>query len=389
MAAAPAGREKLLGEQPEIFSGDRTKSENFIDQFNTFMMINENHEVMRTPYLRTLFALTLIKGPLVDKWRQAQVRELQNKVNRQQHPIDRADEALWRDFETAFTAAYTDTAKAQNAGNALEQLKMKGSDLDTYTATFKHLVEEAGYDITDKHCYRRYGAGLPKHLLAAILTRDQTPTSFNDWVLAAKTELMKAAEYEAMMGTGRQHYDWRTPRQVEQQHIGHRNGHHHYRNGHRRPHYDADPRPYDPMNVDLPVFTRVNRAYTEQDKNRFKKEGRCFYCDKQGHMARECPQKKYQQPQSQYRPPPSSYRSSSSNSGRKPFKPQSHRPKPQGFRKFNKPRGFGAARSATIEEMDSDQDSIDPPTLAARTAKLSDDQKEEWLHELDGYGVSF
>ena len=39
--------------------------------------------------------------------------------------------------------------------------------------------------------------------------------------------------------------------------------------------------------------------------------------------------------------------------------------------------------------MDSDQDSIDPPTLAAHTAKLSDDQKEEWLQKLDGYEVSF
>ena len=110
-------------------------------------------------------------------------------------------------------------------------------------------------------------------------------------------------------------------------------------------------------------------------------------------MARECPNKKYQHSQSQYRLPPSSYGQSPSQSGRKPFnKPQSHsshRPKPQGFRKYNKPRGFGAARSATIEEMDSDQDSIDPPSLAARTAKLSDDQKEEWLQELDGYGVSF
>ena len=66
-----------------------------------------------------------------------------------------------------------------------------------------------------------------------------------------------------------------------------------------------------------------------------------------------------------------------------------HHPKPQGFRKFNKSCKFGAARSTTIEEMDSDQDNIDPPTLAACTAKLSDDQKEEWLQELDGYGVSF
>ena len=53
-----------------------------------------------------------------------------------------------------FIAAYTDIAKAQNAGNALDQLRMKGNDLDTYTTTFRHLVEEAGYDITNKHCYK-------------------------------------------------------------------------------------------------------------------------------------------------------------------------------------------------------------------------------------------
>ena len=110
-----------------------------------------------------------------------------------------------------FTAAYTDTAKAQNAGNALDQLKMKGNNLDTYTTTFRHLVEEAGYNITDKHCYKRYGTGLPRHQLAAILKQDQTPTSFNEWVLAAKTELMKQAEFDSTMGTGRQHYEWRTP----------------------------------------------------------------------------------------------------------------------------------------------------------------------------------
>ena len=198
------------------------------------------------------------------------------------------------------------------------------------------------------------------------------------------------------MGQSSQRYEWRTPRQIEQQHLGHHRHHghgHHCRNGNGCPHHNTDPRPYNPMNVDLPVFTKVNCAYTEQDKNHFKKEGRCFYCDKQGHMACECPNKKYQHSQSQYRSPLSSYGQSPSQTRRKPFnKPQSHfshRPKPQGFRKYNKPRGFGAAWSTIIEEMDSNQDSIDPPSLAARIAKLSDDQKEEWLQELNSYGVSF
>jgi hypothetical protein len=267
---------------------------------------------------------------------------------------------------------------------------MRGNDIDTYTTTFKHLVKEAGYDITDRTTHNMYARGLPRWLMGAILKRDVPPTLFNEWVNAAKMEFEKNIRYEVMMGHGKQKYEWRTPRQQQQHQYGGYPRHHHRHNG--RPHHDTDARPYDPMNVDLPTFTRVNRAYTEQDKSRFKKEGRCFHCDKQGHMARECPAKKHQQ--SSYRAPPSSYGASTSSFGnRKPFnKPSSnasYRPKPQGYRKFNKPRGFGAARSATIEEMDDDQESINPPSLAARTARLSDDQKEEWLQELNAYGVPF
>ena len=147
------------------------------------------------------------------------------------------------------------------------------------------------------------------------------------------------------------------------------------------------------MNVDLPVFTKINCAYTKQNKNHFKKEGRYFHCDKQGHMAHECPMKKHQQSPPLYKPPPFSYGVTPSHFGKKPFnKPSSNtfnRPKSAGHRKFNKPWGFGSIRSATIEEMDDNQDSIDPPSLAAWTAKLSDNQKEEWLQELNGYGVPF
>jgi hypothetical protein len=60
-----------------------------MNQFNAYMYMNENHEVMQTPYLRTLFALTLIKGPLVDDWSQDQIEDLRNKVTRANNPIGR------------------------------------------------------------------------------------------------------------------------------------------------------------------------------------------------------------------------------------------------------------------------------------------------------------
>ena len=131
------------------------------------------------------------------------------------------------------------------------------------------------------------------------------------------------------------------------------------------------------MDVDTPVFTQVNRAYTKEDKNRHKQEGQCFRCSKRDHMARDCPDRK-EQP----------FKPTQHFGKKKPFTPRS---KPQGFRKFNKPRtgSQGQARVASIEEIDSDDEETDVHSLAARTASLSDDQKEDWLKELDNYGVRF
>jgi hypothetical protein len=64
--AAQTGR--LRGEAPDIFHGDRSKSETFKQQFKVYQGINDNHEVMQNPYYRTMQALSLIKGPLVNDW---------------------------------------------------------------------------------------------------------------------------------------------------------------------------------------------------------------------------------------------------------------------------------------------------------------------------------
>jgi len=76
----------------------------------------------------------------------------------------------------------------------------------------------------------------------------------------------------------------------------------------------------------------------------------------------------------------------------------------QGFRKSNKqglkfgyyPQGHIASIEEVEEERDENeeyqegyQESYEPPSLAARTARLSDDQKEEWLQELDSLNVHF
>ena len=160
------------------------------------------------------------------------------------------------------------------------------------------------------------------------------------------------------------------------------------------------------MDVDQPIFTQVRRtqdcqnpqarrAYTEEDKDRFKKEGRCFYCDQQGHMSRQCPKKKTQNPsyQPQFKPKPH-WQNSGQN---KPFQKKSYGKQPnQGFRKRNKPfHRNPQIRSARIEEIedgedtDEDQEPQGISSLAARTARLSEDQREQWVQEMNDLGINF
>jgi hypothetical protein len=73
-------------------------------------------------------------------------------------------------------------------------------------------------------------------------------------------------------------------------------------------------------------------------------------------------------------------------------------PKPtQGYRKSNKPRYTPRVRAATIEEVDEDNYLDEDPyeeeeevqSLAVRTAKLSDEQKEQWVSEMKDVGINF
>jgi len=51
-----------------------------MQQFDIHWGLNNNYEVMSNPYLRTMYFLSLIKGPLVNNWVNDQVTDLRNKV---------------------------------------------------------------------------------------------------------------------------------------------------------------------------------------------------------------------------------------------------------------------------------------------------------------------
>jgi hypothetical protein len=70
---------------------------------------------------------------------------------------------------------------------------MKDDDLDTYMFIFKHLAWDTEYNLTAIGTANLFALGLREKLFNACMYRQMQPKSFNDWVTAAKEELIKRA----------------------------------------------------------------------------------------------------------------------------------------------------------------------------------------------------
>ena len=96
---------KLYGQSPDIFTGDKWKAREFITQWDLYWSLNFNAAMMRMPYTRAMLFLTFFKGPLTANWTSIMNRHLNTQV-RSGVPVN--DEALWDHVYNSFRRQYTD-----------------------------------------------------------------------------------------------------------------------------------------------------------------------------------------------------------------------------------------------------------------------------------------
>jgi hypothetical protein len=155
-----------------------------------------------------MLALSLIKGPLVDDWTNDQIDQLEDKVTRAINPIGQDNEVLWNEFVVELDSHFADTTRKQKAYAALQDLCMRGDDFDSYCATFKYLAKQAGFALTADATIHLFALGLNPKLRTAIIARDQEPATMEDWIIAAQTEMRKAAKLQTFNQPGAKKYAW-------------------------------------------------------------------------------------------------------------------------------------------------------------------------------------
>ena len=286
-APAPAPTSgSLKGVAPSIFSGDRSRSETFLNDFVLYQMINRNNESMKIPFYRVLMALSYIKGPLVEDWVTAQAQKLANSIDTTKcvHLLE-DDELLWTNFETAFKNTWRDTVRSQSAYDQLINLRMRDLDIDTYTATFERLASAAGWEPNAQGTIAHYRTGLRDQVHRRILLCKHMPTDMDEWKEAARREVNRIRKFYNAGLSGNCGNQRARDQHAYQSNQRQNNT---LRNNSNSAHV--------PMDVDNAIATLPFQKLTDDERAQYRAEGRCFRCRLKGHLAWDCPKNSNQRP---------------------------------------------------------------------------------------------
>ena len=156
----PAADVKAIGALPQVFYGDRTKANNFINKVKAYLHLNTDIMGYSSPFKKVAFTLTLVKGESTAQW----VRDMGNWLDRLVLPRDYIPD-LWNQFLTEFCNQFQDTQAAQRARNELRECRMKGTDYDDYVMRFESLARKVNYVTGNEETYNMFLQGLPESLL--------------------------------------------------------------------------------------------------------------------------------------------------------------------------------------------------------------------------------
>jgi hypothetical protein len=183
--AVMGGRsDKLVGNTPLIFKGERSRAEEFITQWQLYEGVNITNDLMRNAYQRAMLFLTYIQGPIVNEWVKGVNAWLRGQIIHQRWAP--TDERLWAEVFDSFNRQFANVMEQEDAQAALAKgLQLDKGDLDKLITEFEQLVCHAGYDINQDLVLRIFTSALPNTMYEYILRTLPQPATYEQWRSAA------------------------------------------------------------------------------------------------------------------------------------------------------------------------------------------------------------
>jgi Retrotransposon gag protein len=165
--AAPAGNteDRVMGNLPQIFDGDRKNAQTFLDSLLAYFQANARVPGLNSPIHKVSITLTLIQGPQVATW----VRDVGTWIDSLDHEHDDI-QLTWDTFIQEFTDHFTNLQEQQRARLNLDKCKMCFPEINQYIADFEELVRHTGYTIESEETISFFLDGLIPSILDAIIT---------------------------------------------------------------------------------------------------------------------------------------------------------------------------------------------------------------------------
>jgi hypothetical protein len=176
--------DKLVGNTPLIFKGERSQAEEFITQWQLYEGVNITNDLMRNAYQRAMLFLTYIQGPIVNEWVKGVNAWLRGQIIHQRWAPH--DERLWTEVFDSFNRQFANVMEQEDAQAALAKgLQLDKGDLDKLITEFEQLVRHAGYDINQDLVLRIFTSALPNTMYEYILRTLPQPATYEQWRAAA------------------------------------------------------------------------------------------------------------------------------------------------------------------------------------------------------------
>jgi hypothetical protein len=301
-AVGGGGRnDKLVGNTPLIFKGERSKAEEFITQWQLYEGVNITNDLMRNAYQRAMLFLTYIQGPVVNEWVKGVNAWLRGQIIHQRWAP--TDERLWAEVFDSFNRQFANIMEQEDAQAALAKgLQLDKGDLDKLITEFEQLVRHAGYDINQDLVLRIFTSALPNTMYEYILRTLPQPATYEQWRSAA---IDQQKVYVHMRNRADRFKTKKLPPITTWRPFGNQ-----WRNPTRDPNaMDTSPGRTRARVAEAEDFLPGGNRYEQRvggsreggyPRGPVQRDGQrkvltCFFCGKPGHFARDCRQKRNNQ----------------------------------------------------------------------------------------------